>query len=366
MQNLLEVLLEIGHSYDSAAPSSSPGQLALKKGEEVIRRLLPAGLHVTSGGGKGLRTKTPWLGILDPDETTRPQTGIYVVYIFSADLKSVAITLLQGTDQGHHKKSLTRKQLLSDATVIRNAISDEALSLFADELRLGVPRSRQRRYEAGAIATKIYRLSSLPSMKILERDLYSILRIYRMAIEAKKRLLLSSPGTVISPSISIIRGEGDPFWEFKPKDDSDYEQQVIGKQIRKSRSHETLIRDFGEFAARKDLRPATNVHPRDLTFRCGDMEWLVEAKIVRDHAAQAVREAIGQLLEYEFLIYKDRKPPQKLALFSEPVGDAYISLLTSLQIAAIWKSNGKWIASTLAENVVRADPDQVEVVVKKV
>ncbi|MEV4896726.1 hypothetical protein AB0K48_45945 [Nonomuraea sp. NPDC055795] len=49
--------------------------------------------------------------------------------------------------------------------------------------------------------------------------------------------------------------------EFKPKNDADYEQFNRGGLIRKGRTHETLVSEYGQYLAHVGFVPATNVHP---------------------------------------------------------------------------------------------------------
>lgn len=82
--------------------------------------------------------------------------------------------------------------------------------------------------------------------------------------------------------------------------------------------------------------PATNVHHRDLVLRKPGHEVLVEAKTVGNNAELAVRAAIGQLFTYQYFVYEQQgcETPMLLALFSAPVGDAFVDLLTQLAITA--------------------------------
>lgn len=349
--SLKSLLLSIAHQYDSNAPLDSPGQALLRAGEHLLRRLTPAGLLITSGGGKGRTTITPWLGILDPDETSRPQSGLYVVYIYDVTLQYVYLALIQGTDQGQHLSSLSPAQLHSDGRNIRNFMPSSELDGFTDDLRLGSRNPRQGRYEAGAVLAKKYELSTLSSDALLTNDLKVMVRLYRNAVVTKRFLLLSHPGLLKGgASVPFVREE-DAFRDFCPKNDFDYNQRIAGRILIKTRRHETLIRQFGEFAVRQGLRPSTNVHPRDLTLIRGSNEWLIEAKIVGGNPALAVREAIGQLLEYEFFFYQGQHRPIKVALFSENVGAAFLDLLSSLKIGAIWKSEAGWGVSGPARDI---------------
>jgi hypothetical protein len=89
------------------------------------------------------------------------------------------------------------------------------------------------------------------------------------------------------------------------------------------------------------------VHPRDLVLTGPGGEILVEAKTVRANAELAVREAIGQLFSYRHFWYrhKQQQDPRLLALFSEPIGDAFVALLGDLEISAVWFERGSWRGS---------------------
>ena len=143
----------------------------------------------------------------------------------------------------------------------------------------------------------------------------------------------------VSESLPLAPGE-----LFAPKDSSDYVASLTGRVIVKSRSHERLVRDFGEWGQAHGLQPSTP-HPRDLVLKSPDREWLIEAKVVYDgNAADAARAAIGQLMDYRHFLYTlpGLPAPALLALFSEPIGDQYAGLLASLSIAPVWRAGDNW------------------------
>lgn len=87
-----------------------------------------------------------------------------------------------------------------------------------------------------------------------------------------------------------------------------------------------------------------------MTLRRESMEWLVEAKIVYEgNVTNAVRDAIGQLLQYRHLLYPEGTAIRLVALFSEAIGEAYVDLLSSLGIRAVWKSSSGWGGGPVAE-----------------
>jgi hypothetical protein len=175
-------------------------------------------------------------------------------------------------------------------------------------------------------------------------------KLYQVAIIVKRELLQSDPGKVSSSSVQKKSPGADPLRDFAPKDDSDYVAYLAGRALVKSRRHQTLVREYGQYAGSLRFSVATNVHPRDLTLLRGHDEWLVEAKVVyRGNATNAVRDAIGQLLQYRFFLYPLGSPVRLVGLFTEPVGKAYLDLLASIGIAAVWKASGGWQADASAQ-----------------
>ena len=79
----------IASSFDRNAGMDSPAMLLLRGAPKHLAEHLPAGVFVRGSGGVGRGTMTPWFGIFDPDETTSPQDGLYVVYLFAADLQTI-------------------------------------------------------------------------------------------------------------------------------------------------------------------------------------------------------------------------------------------------------------------------------------
>src|SRR4051794_37539688 len=94
--SLRDFIYEIATTFDRSAPMSAPAQQLLRRAFFELDALTPVGFRVVGSGGAGVPATVPWFGFLDPDETTTPQEGLYVVYLFAADLGSVSLTLIQG------------------------------------------------------------------------------------------------------------------------------------------------------------------------------------------------------------------------------------------------------------------------------
>lgn len=156
-------------------------------------------------------------------------------------------------------------------------------------------------------------------------------------------MLSGTPVPLMPPGMISV----DPLKRFAPKDSSDYLAHLPGRVLVKSRAHEDLVNDYGQWAEGRGFQPYT-LHPRDLVLEQPGREWLVEAKVLYDgNAVEAVRAAVGQLFDYRhfFYVVPALTPPSLLGLFSEPVGGAYVEFLESLSIASVWRSADSWAGS---------------------
>lgn len=117
---------------------------------------------------------------------------------------------------------------------------------------------------------------------------------------------------------------------------------MTGRELVKSRRHEQLVTDFALKCAAVGYHVSSD-HPTDLVLRKGPEVILVEAKVIyRGNATEAVRAAVGQLFSYAYFLFNVPRPLTKIALFSEPIGDAYVEFLASLNIGTVWHQDGDW------------------------
>ena len=62
-----------------------------------LKEVLPANTYRIKGSiGTGRITKCPWVAIMNKKETETTQSGIYLVFLFTKDLKKVYLSLAQG------------------------------------------------------------------------------------------------------------------------------------------------------------------------------------------------------------------------------------------------------------------------------
>ena len=341
----------IAENYDRRAGVGSPTIAMLKQADHLLEEHTPGGFVARGSIGAANAPIVPWFAFLDPDETDSPTYGIYVVYLFSADLKAVSLSLNQGCTQlrAELKDAKTREQLAIEADRLRRTLSEDEISGLETEISLGSRAANPRFYEVGNIVARTYRVDSLPNEGELTSDLRHFITLYGDAVTAKRSLLQSEPGAFILPStLRQTTGSDVPLRGFKPKNSAGYLQHLQGRQLAKSRRHETLVNRYATWAEEAGFQ-VHSPHPQDLVLTQGTRSWLIEAKVIRNgNATEAVRAAVGQLLDYRHFLYREagvNDPDGLVALFTEEIGAAYIEFLHSLGIAAVWRTGARFSGS---------------------
>lgn len=272
---------------------------------------------------------------------------MYVVYLFAADMSVVYLTLMQGVTEvvEQHGTPQGRRLLRSQATELRSAMPN--LENYLDQIDLHSTADLPRNYEAGSIAAKPYDTCDLPSTADLVADLRDFLHLYDSALEVRDALRLSTPNKVVTTKPVVDIPMTEPV--FKPKCSDDYVQFFNEHQKVKTRRHEKVLKEYGEFLRDRGLTPRTNVHPRDMTADGDGQTWLIEVKVVYNgNGANATREAFAQLFMYQAIWHPDDPSVRKLAVFSESVGDWNVGFLQTHGIASVWKDSDGWAGSAQA------------------
>jgi hypothetical protein len=276
---------------------------------------------------------------------------MYLVYLLSEDRKTFALSLNQGVTE--ITKALgareARQKLAAQAEAIREALPSEARAGLDAAIDLGGQAGLPRSYEAGNILAITYEIAALPDEQTLRADLSRMIALYQDALAVREEVRQTTRDTIVTVVEQPPRQSQEILLHFAPKSDDEYVQVVTARRLRKSRSHETLVQQYGTFLRQQGVEVGTNVHPRDLVIIRNGIHWLAEAKFIRrGNATGAVREALGQLATYAFCLYPEDAQPHKMALFSESVGDVYVRLLEHHGIAAVWRTADGWAGSPSA------------------
>ncbi|MZK69289.1 MrcB family domain-containing protein [Clostridium beijerinckii] len=146
---------------------------AIKKAIDNLH-LSTVNLEVKASCGAGGWTRYPWIAVFNPDVTTTIQEGIYIVYLFSEDMKRLYLTLNQGCT--NLNKRLGRREALNKMKSTREEFRNKYPSdLFKIDNDLKVGNDD---YEEGCIYYEEYSIDDFPSEDKIIEDLSNLISIY--------------------------------------------------------------------------------------------------------------------------------------------------------------------------------------------
>jgi len=356
-----------GLNYNHAEGSQQPAQRALLNSRKELLDYVPIGYRIKKSGVAVNLPVIPWISILNPELTTTTQAGLYIVYLYSADMKKLFLSMNQGytrheevAEQSGYKGKAKRERACE---TLRTEAHDLLAGLQARELvparniesiALGADGDLPRGYEAGHIVGFEYSFGKFPSEDVLQNDLDAMFTIYDAtraindeirSLGQKERITVSKdPKAVIKRSTKTDITTGF----FEPRTTSEYVAHFTKMTYQVSPLHEALLTEFAKYAESKSWEPKNKkIGARDLVLvgKSGT-EILVEAKTVGQSQELVVRQAIGQLFSYRYVYYQGEDIPL-VALFNRPISELWQGLLSSLNIDFIYSHENKWEGSGL-------------------
>lgn len=153
LNNLLKGCQEYGESYHhliGQGVSKVSNDFTAKFKIEVpkiLEELFPKDAYkIKSSIGQGRITQCPWIAIMNINETTSTQEGVYIVFLFSKDLRKIYLTLAQGVTKS------TQDAIIAKRNQIRRTLKfDEELLREYNELKIS-----NKDYNNSAIYSNIW------------------------------------------------------------------------------------------------------------------------------------------------------------------------------------------------------------------
>ena len=166
---------------------SEVGKVVTKKLPLVIEQKANINLKkylIVGSIGKGQFAEIPWVSIFRKSITDTATKGIYIVYLFTADMKGLYLSLNQGftyfKDTYGTKKGRKEIKRVSHYLQQRCKTIPEDLNLKSIELKAEKPLGKG--YMPGHIAGKYYEVDKLPSSEELADDLRNLMSVYEEVI----------------------------------------------------------------------------------------------------------------------------------------------------------------------------------------
>jgi hypothetical protein len=143
-------------------------------------------LVVRWSAGQGRWATVPWIAIFNTRETSKPSQGVYVAYLFRADMGGVYATLNQGTSWILAGSS-GRAELRKRAARLRERCG--GLKAHGFEVQRGIDLRSDAElasgYEDSTIAFKLYARGAVPSNGPLLEELAHLLAAYEKLIPSR-------------------------------------------------------------------------------------------------------------------------------------------------------------------------------------
>jgi 5-methylcytosine-specific restriction protein B len=198
-------LLKILRSYASEKEKRFGRQSHLWKAFDELKEAIGAApsvrgyptLRLRWSVGQGRWANVPWLALFDSRETDRMSDGVYVIFLFRADLSGVYLTLNQGASWTLAGYGLAGfKQLRGRAEILREKCAGLlARGDFAHRPRIDLRCDGKlaETYPHSTIAYRFYDVRDLPTDERLLFDLAVTLEAYRSLVPSS-RVLGASAG----------------------------------------------------------------------------------------------------------------------------------------------------------------------------
>jgi len=147
---------------------------------EAIKEVLSRDDLIIKGSvGGGNWADVPWIGVLNPENTESASYGIYIVYLFSADLESVYLCQAQGVTKVKEEFGKDKtKELLRRSDLIRSRVPEHRKGFTAGPIDLNGSTNLAKDYNPSVAYFKEYKKNSLPREEQLRSDLKEIVCYY--------------------------------------------------------------------------------------------------------------------------------------------------------------------------------------------
>jgi 5-methylcytosine-specific restriction enzyme A len=182
---LKDLINYVAHSYLSARELEDGPALGL-----VIRKQAPLELEAhlqvidhqfafKGSHGVGNWSAVPWFAVFEPNITTSAMRGYYVVYLFSADMRRIYLSMNQGATKVKEEFGRQALDILKlRAGLMKARVPEFKRRFSADLINLASSDDLPRGYEAGHAFGKSYDLPLTLSEATLAQDLVDIVKLY--------------------------------------------------------------------------------------------------------------------------------------------------------------------------------------------
>lgn len=146
---------------------------------EAALGALSENMLIVGSPGQGNWAAVPWISVFDTTVTTSATRGHYVVYLFSADMNRLHLSLNQGTTTVRNEFGARAvDELRRRAAILRARVPEFKASFSEAPIDLGATGNLPTGYEAGHAFGRSYDLHALPPDANMITDLSNLVELY--------------------------------------------------------------------------------------------------------------------------------------------------------------------------------------------
>ena len=185
---LARILAEYPRARHEAFPGHPLARFVKRDARTAVSDALddpPPTLVARASAGRSRWANVPWIAVFDTTVTRSATRGFYVVYLFSADMRRLYLSLVTGTEAIRKRHGDEASDVLRDrawllarrAEAVGHPLPRGVIDLASDK---PLPRDYERAHAAGYA----YEADALPTPATLRADLNLAVRAYAALVTA--------------------------------------------------------------------------------------------------------------------------------------------------------------------------------------
>jgi 5-methylcytosine-specific restriction enzyme A len=183
MKNVLDFILE-NYSTKNEFKSNNVANYLRTIAKETIEKdaVINTNKYKVEGSpGKGNWAEVPWIGVFDRKITITATKGFYIVYLFTADMSGVYLSLNQGWTffEDNYKGQDPREKIRLVSNSLRKKLNSGLNDFPYEKIDLRSNYKLAKGYELGHICGRFYSKNKIPEDAELINDLRNLIGVYR-------------------------------------------------------------------------------------------------------------------------------------------------------------------------------------------
>lgn len=187
---------------------------------------------VTGSAGKGQFAEIPWIAVFRRSITETATKGIYIVYLYTADMKGIYLSLNQGFTFFREKFGTKkgREEIRKVASFLQRSCNTIPEELKLETIDLKAVGTLGKGYMPGHIAGRYYDVNNLPTDNELIDDLRNLMSVYeeivgiigKRTVEQFYNFIIANQNGIVVNDEKLIERVGEIIEKVEEQDEIKY------------------------------------------------------------------------------------------------------------------------------------------------